>query len=78
MIVKPVLVPPNLKSILSKGVQINVFRISAVEWNQEKLVNQELFLQVNGLLDQNAHGYKLIEENLAIPSKRFITYAAWE
>ena len=50
----------------------NMLEGRVVEGNQEKLVSKELFLQVNGLLDQNAHGYKLVEENSAIPLKRFI------
>lgn len=40
--------------------------------NHEQLVSKEIFLKVNGLLDENAHGYKLIEENDAIPLKRFL------
>lgn len=43
-----------------------------VEGNHEKLVSKELFLQVNGLLDKNAHGYSLKEENENLPLKRFL------
>lgn len=40
--------------------------------NHEHLISKEVFLKVNGLLDNNTHGYKLIEENDAIPLKRFM------
>ncbi len=42
-----------------------------IEGNHEKLVSKELFLKVNGLLDQNTHGFSVNEENDAIPLKRF-------
>ncbi|WP_368077621.1 recombinase family protein [Mucilaginibacter sp. L3T2-6] len=50
----------------------NMLEGRVVEGNHEKLVSKDIFLQVNGLLDQNAHGYKLVEENPAIPLKCFI------
>lgn len=43
-----------------------------VPGNHEKLISQELFLKVNGLLAKNAQGYKVKEENDGIPLKRFI------
>jgi site-specific DNA recombinase len=42
-----------------------------IDGNQEKLVTTAVFLKVNGILDKNAHGYSLNEENEAIPLKRF-------
>ncbi len=42
-----------------------------VEGNHEKLISKSTFLNVNGILDQNAHGYSLHHENDAIPLKRF-------
>lgn len=36
------------------------------------MVSREVFLKVNGLLDQNTHGYKIEEENAEIPLKRFV------
>jgi site-specific DNA recombinase len=43
-----------------------------VQGNHEPLISKELFLQVNGLLDQNTHGYSVKEENDNIPLKRFL------
>jgi site-specific DNA recombinase len=40
--------------------------------NHEKMVSSEVFLKINGLLDQNAHGYSIIEDNENIPLKRFL------
>lgn len=42
------------------------------EGNHERLVSREIFLKVNGLLDENTHGYTINEENEAIPLKRFL------
>lgn len=42
-----------------------------IKGNHEKLVSTDVFLKVNGLLDQNTHGYKINEENDALPLKRF-------
>jgi site-specific DNA recombinase len=50
----------------------NMLEGQVVNGNHEKLVSRELFLRVNGLLDQNAHGYSLVEENVEIPLKRFM------
>ena len=50
----------------------NMLEGKTVTGNQEQLVSKELFLRVNGLLDQNTHGYSIKEENEAIPLKRFI------
>ena len=49
----------------------NMLEGRVVDGNQEKLVSKATFLKVNGILDQNAHGYSLKEENDAIPLKRF-------
>ncbi|QEM08368.1 hypothetical protein DIU31_023940 [Mucilaginibacter rubeus] len=49
----------------------NMLEGRVVEGNQEKLISKATFLKVNGILDQNAHGYSLKEENNAIPLKRF-------
>lgn len=43
-----------------------------VEGNQEKLGSQETFLQANGMLENNAQGYTINEENADIPLKRFL------
>ncbi len=43
-----------------------------VEGIQEKVVSKEVFLQVNGILAENAHGYKQKPENDDIPLKRFL------
>ena len=51
----------------------NMLEGKVVQGNQEPLVSKELFLQVNGLLDQNTHGYSIKEENDAIPLKRFVS-----
>ena len=51
----------------------NMLEGQVVQGNQEKLVSREVFLKVNGLLDQNSHGYSLNEENADIPLKRFLT-----
>ncbi|WP_419788840.1 recombinase family protein [Mucilaginibacter sp. X4EP1] len=40
--------------------------------NHEGLISKELFLKVNGILEQNTHGYTIKEENEAIPLKRFL------
>ena len=43
-----------------------------VEGSQEKAVSKELFLQVNGLLEKNGHGYSLKPENDEVPLKKFV------
>src|SRR6185437_5731002 len=43
-----------------------------VKGNHEPLISKELFLKVNGILDQKTHGYAVKEENEAIPLKRFL------
>jgi site-specific DNA recombinase len=43
-----------------------------VEGIQEKAVSRELFLQVNGILAQNTHGFRIQIENDDAPLKRFI------
>ncbi len=50
----------------------NMLEGKVIEGNHERMVSKEVFLKVNGLLDQNTHGYKIIEENPQIPLKRFI------
>jgi site-specific DNA recombinase len=42
-----------------------------VEGNYEPIVSKNIFLKVNGLLDQYARGYTINEENAEIPLKRF-------
>lgn len=49
----------------------NMLEGRVIDGNQEKLVSKAIFLKVNGILDNNAHGYSLKEENEAIPLKRF-------
>lgn len=36
------------------------------------MISKEVFLKVNGLLKENAQGYRIIEENSEIPLKRFM------
>lgn len=50
----------------------NMLEGRVIEGNQEKLVPKNIFLIINGLLDKNAHGYSINEENEAIPLKRFL------
>lgn len=66
----------------------NALEGKVVEGIQEKAVSRELFLQVNGLLASNHHGYSIKPENDDIPLKRFIqcescgaylrAYKAWK
>ena len=46
-----------------------------IDGKQEKAVSQEIFLEVNGLLAKNKHGYQLKPENDEIPLKRFMKCA---
>jgi site-specific DNA recombinase len=50
----------------------NCLEGQVVEGVHEKLVSRELFLQVNQIQDNNAHGYTTTEENDKIPLKRFM------
>ena len=50
----------------------NMLEGKVVEGNHEKLVSRELFLRVNGILNQTSHGFSLNEENVHIPLKRFM------
>lgn len=50
----------------------NMLEGKVVEGNQEQLVSKEVFLKVNGLLKENAQGYRINEENAEIPLKRFM------
>ncbi len=43
-----------------------------VDGHHEKAVSKELFLQVNGLLAKNAHGYSLKPDNEEVPLKKFV------
>ena len=43
-----------------------------IEGNHEKMVSQELFLDVNGILSENKQGYRTNPENDEIPLKRFL------
>lgn len=51
----------------------NMLEGKVVQGNQEKLVSREVFLKVNGLLDQITRGFSTNEENVDIPLKRFMT-----
>lgn len=50
----------------------NMLDGKVVEGNQEKLVSKDVFLRANGMIQQHTHGYKVQEENDAIPLKRFL------
>ncbi|MBW4888452.1 recombinase family protein [Mucilaginibacter sp. HMF5004] len=50
----------------------NLLDGAVVKGNHEALISQELFLRVNGLMDNNTHGYKVQEENDHLPLKRFL------
>jgi site-specific DNA recombinase len=50
----------------------NMLEGQVVDGNQEKLVSRDLFLRVNGIIEQHVQGYKVLEENDAIPLKRFL------
>ena len=50
----------------------NMLAGKIIPGNQELLIPKEIFLKVNGILNTRAHGYKLNEENEAIPLKRFL------
>ena len=53
----------------------NMLDGKVVEGNHEKLVPKELFLKVNGLLNNISHGFSVNEENVDIPLKRFMVCA---
>ena len=50
----------------------NMLEGTIIKGNHEPLISKELFLKVNGLLDQHTHGYTIQEENEHIPLKRFL------
>jgi len=50
----------------------NALEGSVVEGKHEKAVSKDIFLQVNGLLARNNHGYSMKPENNEVPLKRFI------
>jgi site-specific DNA recombinase len=50
----------------------NLLEGKVIKGNQEPIISQQLFLKVNGVLAKNAQGYKINEENEAIPLKRFV------
>jgi site-specific DNA recombinase len=43
-----------------------------IQGNHEKLISEELFLEVNGILAENAQGYRVNPENDDLPLKRFL------
>ena len=43
-----------------------------IKGNHEGLVSKELFLRVNGILQETTHGYNINEENERVPLKRFL------
>lgn len=50
----------------------NCLEGEVVEGIHEKLISREIFLKVNDVQNNNAHGYTTTEENNDIPLKRFI------
>jgi len=50
----------------------NMLDGAVVPGNHEPLISKEVFLKVNGILEQNTHGYTVKEENEHLPLKRFI------
>ena len=50
----------------------NMLDGAIVPGNHEGIISKELFLKVNGILEQNTHGYTIKEENDRIPLKRFL------
>jgi site-specific DNA recombinase len=50
----------------------NMLDGAIVPGNHEPLISKELFLKINGLLEQNTHGYTIKEENEELPLKRFL------
>ncbi len=50
----------------------NMLEGKVVPGNQELLVSKELFLKVNGIVNQNTHGYTVNEINNALPLKKFV------
>lgn len=50
----------------------NMLDGAVVQGKHEALVSKELFLQVNGILSENTHGYSVKEENESVPLKRFM------
>ena len=51
----------------------NMLEGKIVKGNQEILISREIFLKVNGKLDQLPRGYNINEENVEIPLKRFLS-----
>lgn len=51
----------------------NMLEGQVVDGNHEQMVSKEVFLKVNGVLKENAQGYRINEENEEIPLKRFMT-----
>jgi len=45
---------------------------AVVKGNHKGIISQELFLQANGVLSQNTHGYSIKKENDEVPLKRFL------
>ena len=50
----------------------NMLDGAIIPGNHEGIVSKELFLRVNGILEQTTHGYSIKEENDRIPLKRFL------
>ena len=50
----------------------NLLEGKVVPGNHEKMISQDLFLRVNGVLAKNAQGYKFKEDNDDIPLKHFL------
>jgi len=50
----------------------NMLDGAVVPGNHEPLISKELFLKINGILENNNHGYTVKEENEHLPLKRFV------
>jgi site-specific DNA recombinase len=50
----------------------NLLEGTVLQGNHEPIVSKELFLKVNGILEQFNHGYTVTEENDHTPLKRFL------
>jgi site-specific DNA recombinase len=63
-----------LKSPLYCGLLAhNLLEGEVVQGKHEPIISQEIFLSVNGILkSNNKHGYAVIEENNALPLKKFM------
>ncbi|WP_407937411.1 recombinase family protein [Mucilaginibacter oryzae] len=50
----------------------NMLDGQVVEGKHEKMISKTLFLQVNDLIAKHTQGYRVVEENDALPLKRFL------